>query len=116
MPKLKLLVIRTDQLEKQVEFYKNLGLTFQYHRHGKGVFHYSTEIGETVFEIYPLTKNYPNVDKGTRLGFEVENLDSLMKDLGKKGVKIIKEARETEFGYFGIVEDWDGRKVELYQK
>ena len=39
-----------------------------------------------------------------------------MKDLEGKGVKIIKEAREAEFGYFGIVEDFDGRKIELYQE
>ena len=52
---LNLIVIRTNQLEALMEFYQCFELAFNYHRHGKGVMHYSCEMDNgIVFEIYPL--------------------------------------------------------------
>ena len=51
---LNLLVIRTNEMQRLVDFYTLLGLKFEYHKHEQGVYHFSTTIGETVFEIYPL--------------------------------------------------------------
>jgi hypothetical protein len=70
-------------------------------------------LGETVFELYPLLKQQKEVDLSTRLGFEVEDLDALIEELRAINIPIIQEAKETEFGYFAVVKDLDGRKIEL---
>lgn len=42
---LNLLVLRTDDLEKSLDFYAALGLTFEKHKHGTGPSHYACESG-----------------------------------------------------------------------
>jgi lactoylglutathione lyase len=111
---LKLLVIKTTDIDKLVTFYQLIGLSFDKHQHGKGVIHYATTINETVFEIYPLPKSVLQADNSMRLGFEIPNLDELMTVLELNNVKIISYPKQTEFGYVAIVEDFDGRKIELY--
>jgi len=65
-----------------------LGIKFEYHQHGKGTWHYSTKLGEIVFEIYPLMKNQNIPDKSLRLGFTVKNLDELILKLKKIKLKL----------------------------
>ena len=57
---LTLLVIRSAIPEQLAQFYTQLGLTFEYHKHGNGPYHYSTHLGHTVLEIYPLAKGQEN--------------------------------------------------------
>lgn len=111
--KLNLLVIRSKEPEVTMRFYKQLGLDFEYHRHGNGPFHYSAYIGEAVFEIYPLSKPQATADRTLRLGFEVKELDQLIIHLTKVGAKILQNAKASEWGYRAILQDPDGRKVEL---
>jgi len=111
--RLNLIVIKTNRLSELAEFYSWLGLTFEYHRHEQGVFHYSGVLEKMVFEIYPLPKTQPIADTTTRLGFTVQKLDHLIQDLKGKNVRIIAEPRETEFGKMAVIEDLDGRKIEL---
>ena len=111
--KINLLVIRSDEPKKLSEFYELLGLEFVYHQHGNGPWHYSTEIEEIIFEIYPLIKNQETPDKSLRLGFTVDDLDETISNLKKENVEIIREPKESEWGYFAIIKDLDGRKIEL---
>lgn len=113
---LKLIVIRTSNIETLSNFYTILGLKFDYHKHGNSPFHYSSTIGKTVLEIYPLSKNQESADKSLRLGFEVENLEEISMRLKENQCKIVSEPSQTEFGFMMIVEDFEGRKIELYQK
>lgn len=108
-----LIVIRTNQPKELSEFYEQLGIEFDYHKHGNGAWHYSAEIEEIVFEIYPLSKNQETPDMSLRLGFTVDKLDDLMLNLKKKNVEIVKEPKESEWGYFAIIKDLDGRKIEI---
>jgi len=112
---LNLLVIRTERINELSKFYEKLGLKFEYHKHGKGQMHYSTKIGELVFEIYPLLKNQEKVDNSLRLGFKVENLDNLIGELREKGVEILKEPLINKWGYYSLIKDIDGRKIELIE-
>jgi lactoylglutathione lyase len=114
--KLNLIVVKTNKLHELADFYTLLGLKFGYHKHEQGIFHYSTQLGETIFEIYPLPKKISEADTTTRLGFEVDNLDDLILVLKDKNTKIVAEPYETEFGYSAIVKDLDGRRVELLEK
>ena len=114
--KINLIVVRTNNPKELSEFYEQIGLNFEYHQHGKGEWHYSTEIGETVFEIYPLMEGQESPDNSLRLGFTVEDLDEKMENLRNRNVEIIREPKESEWGYFAIIKDLDGRKIELKKK
>lgn len=109
-----LLVIKTNQLETTCEFYQSIGIQFQKHQHGKGPVHYAAEIGPFVFEIYPSPDRQALVDSSTRLGFEVLQLDKLIATLPEDIV--LKFPHQAEWGYQAIVQDPDGRKIELTQQ
>ena len=109
-----LLVIKTHQLEVTFQFYQSLGIPFQQHQHGKGPVHYAAELGSLVFEIYPLSDRKALVDSSTRLGFEVNRLDDLITTLPADVV--LKLPFQAEWGYQAIVQDPDGRKIELTQR
>ena len=94
-------------------FYEHLGIVFEKHRHGTGPFHYASEIDGVVFEIYPLPKDRNKADDTLRLGFNVENLDGKTNKIEESGGKIVKAPEHTEWGYIAIIEDPDGRKIEL---
>lgn len=113
MIEINLVVIRSPEPEKLADFYQILGIDFEYHKHGKGSWHYSSVLGETTFEIYPLLKNQTEADKSLRLGFNVKNLDNLMVALKKKNIEIVKEPHQSSWGYVAIIKDLDGRKIEL---
>ena len=111
--KLNLIVIRTGDPELLKKQYELLGLEFDYHKHGNGPFHYASEEEGMVFEIYPLTKSMDKADISVRLGFGIENLRSKIEDLKKSSWIIRSEVRETEWGLSAVIQDLDGRKIEL---
>jgi len=110
-----LIVIRTGQPKELADFYSELGIDFDYHKHEKGSWHYSSKMGKLIFEIYPLMKGQETADKSLRLGFTVDKLDELIAIL-RKNVEIIAEPKVSEWGYFAIIKDLDGRKIELKEK
>jgi len=112
---LNLIVIKTKELERLKCQYEVLGLNFEYHRHGKGPFHYACEIDQLVFEIYPLPRSKEKADDTTRLGFVVTELDLLLPKLESSFWKIISMPTDSEWGYSCLVQDLDGRKVMLTQ-
>lgn len=114
--RINLLVIRTKSIEVLKTQYEQLGLEFQYHQHGSGPFHYSADFNEFVLEIYPFTKHQTQADSALRLGFQVNNLDSLIADLSKTNWKVLSQPALHEWGRTAVIQDLDGRKIELTQK
>lgn len=112
---LNLIVIRSAQIHQLAEFYQLLGLTFDYHRHGKGALHYAAQIGELTFEIYPLLKNQTKTDTSLQLGFQIKNLDELIQTLQKKNITITQLPKQQPWGYATVIQDLDGRKIELVE-
>ena len=113
---LTLLVIRSAIPEQLAEFYTLLGLSFEYHRHGTGPYHYSAHIGPTLLEIYPLNKNQEKADLSLRLGFSIESFDSVIELLQQRPVAFHQAPMDTTWGVMAIVGDPEGRKIELYKK
>jgi lactoylglutathione lyase len=68
---LRLLVLRTKQLERLRDFFQLLGVSFVAERHGNGPLHYAGELGGVVLELYPLAPDVHAEDPLTRLGFSV---------------------------------------------
>lgn len=113
---LRLLVLRTTDPKRLADFYSLFGLTFDFHKHGNSPFHYSTSIGQTVLEIYPLTKSQTEADKNLRLGFGIDNFDQTVLTLKELQVSFLLEPTQTDFGFMAIISDPDERKIELYKK
>lgn len=53
------IVVRTSKVEEAKEFFTRLGLVFDKEQHGRGSPHYATQVGEDVFEIYPVKGDGP---------------------------------------------------------
>lgn len=113
---IRLLVLRTGDIKKLANFYSLFGLAFDYHQHANSPFHYSASIGQTILEVYPLTKSQAEADKHLRLGFGIDNFDETISVLKNLQVPFTLEPTETEFGFMAIISDPDGRKIELYRK
>jgi lactoylglutathione lyase len=113
---IRLLVLRTNDLKKLVDFYGLLGLAFDYHKHDNSPFHYSTTIGQTVLEIYPLAKTQTEADKNLRLGFGIDNFEQTISVLKEMKVPFLMDPTQTDFGFMAIIADPDDRKIELYKK
>ncbi len=103
-------------MEELSDFYKIFGGSFDYHHHGNSPFHYSAKIGTATLEIYPLAKGQEAPDKNLRLGFAVENFDAVINQLEEFGTNFFCAPMQTDFGYMAVIEDPDGRKIELYKK
>lgn len=112
---IRLIVIRTANPAALAAFYSLFGVTFDYHQHGNSPFHYGGNIGPTLLEIYPLTKNQTESDKYLRLGFGINNFDDTIVRLKAEQVTFDSEPAKTEFGFMAVIVDPDGRKIELYK-
>jgi lactoylglutathione lyase len=113
-----LLVIKTNQLEKQKIFHKKLDLLFQKEKHGNSSKHFNSMIASqsTVLQIYPLPNGQTLLDTTTRLGFRVDDLEKTIDTILKIGGEIKNKIREMEFGKLAVMKDFDERSIEVYQK
>ncbi len=111
--KIYLFVYYVEDIEKTKKFFTKLGIEFKEAKHGDAPTHYSTKLGDTVFEIYP-------VDKGCapthfRLGLDLSSLGKL----SDESLKFIKENSESiqSLGngqFYSVVTDPVGNKIEVF--
>ncbi|MCA9176466.1 MAG: hypothetical protein KDB14_18390 [Planctomycetales bacterium] len=111
---LHLLVIRSLAPDRTVQFYEQLGLTFCREQHGSGPVHWSTNLADTLLEVYP-AQSEQEVDRSTRLGLRLADVESTATELRQCDVVVVSEPRETSRGLCAVVKDPDGRSVELLQ-
>lgn len=112
---LKLLVLRSANIEATKDFYSILGIDFKLEKHGKGPEHYAGLIDGFVLEFYPIT-GVLQEDHQIRLGFQVSGLDEILELVGPSQGSILKSAHDTPHGRKALIKDPDGRSVELYEK
>ena len=91
--KLNLIVIRSTNIENSITFYQNLGLNFNKEHHGSGPEHYASELGNLVFEIYPIQSKV--IDVTTRIGFNVDDIDEIVERVQIRGDTIISELTDS---------------------
>jgi catechol 2,3-dioxygenase-like lactoylglutathione lyase family enzyme len=109
---LNLVVIFSNDLQRSVEFYTSLGLTFTLERHGNGPEHFASEIGGLVFEIYPRPADGENSGPA-RIGFRVASVDEALATLKLRGVRVLSAPHDSPWGRRAVVSDPDGRRVEI---
>lgn len=107
-----LLVIRSPDIHRAVEFYLRIGMVFDLHSHGKGPKHYASSVRDFVFEIYPTSAVHKDTTS-TRIGFRVDDVDWVVKTLREIEAKILTEPTDTEWGRRAVAKDFDGHTVEF---
>jgi predicted enzyme related to lactoylglutathione lyase len=112
---LNLLVLKTRQLNRLRGFYAALGLDFAEEKHGDGPTHHAARLDDLVLELYPLPSEATAADSTTRLGFQVADLDALLRTLESAGASVVGRPQRSAWGYRAVVRDPDGRVVELTQ-
>lgn len=71
--------------------------------------------GFSVWSIFPKDTDYFGKDKQFMINFRVENLEWLLGELKKEGVKQVGEMQVFEYGKFAHIMDPDGNKIELWE-
>jgi lactoylglutathione lyase len=115
-PVLTLLVQRAADLDRTLTFYQKIGLEFAREQHGNGPVHFSCELAGTVIEIYPgKSATAPDRKAGgaTMIGFQVANVDELVRALANSSEVIITAPQDSAWGRRAVIQDPDGRAVEL---
>ena len=111
-PHLNLVVLRSSDIHRAAKFYRCLGLLLTAHSHGSGPEHYASEVSGLAFEIYPMSQR-SGPTTGTRIGFEVDSVDTLLPVLTEAGAQILTPPTDSEWGRRAVVRDLDGHVVEL---
>ncbi|MBE9063361.1 VOC family protein [cf. Phormidesmis sp. LEGE 11477] len=107
-----LLVLRSPDIERAATFYSQMGLLFTKHAHGNGPKHYTSTVDGFVFEIYP-ARSSDDTTTRTRLGFSVDDVDSIVEMLLEIGATLRTKPTDSEWGRRAVVHDLDGHVVEL---
>ena len=112
-PSLKLIVLKTEDVDALRDFYTRVGFQFAEEQHGNDPVHFSAPLGDGILEIYPLRSD-TNVDSTTRLGFAIAGVEAVVQRLAGSA-QIVSKPKETQWGTRAVVRDPDGRSVELYE-
>jgi lactoylglutathione lyase len=106
-------ILLVSNMEKSVKFYHDtLGLPIKTKSKDW------TELfnNDTVLALHPARKKSKlKTGSGILVGFEVSDLDSTMKSLKTKKVKLFKKPREEPFGKHAILQDPDGHLISIAQ-
>jgi catechol 2,3-dioxygenase-like lactoylglutathione lyase family enzyme len=107
LPFIELIVLRCADVERAVQFYSALGLTFAREQHDNGPVHYAAELGSVVLELYPSTGSSSG---GLRLGLQLgTDVGSVHRALAVGG----RLVRLSEHERHATVRDPDGHTLEL---
>lgn len=112
MTSLNLVVIRSTDIDRTADFYRQLGLTFTEERHGNGPRHFAAILDGLVLEIYP-ARDATQVDSSTRLGFGTTEFAAVMHRLIQSGAEFSESPADPVYGGRAVARDPDGRKVEI---
>ncbi|MCP2258696.1 Catechol 2,3-dioxygenase [Streptoalloteichus tenebrarius] len=89
--------------------------------HGGVTFHWAMgstpeRPGTTTWALFPSRSSYlGRPDQQVMMNFRVDDLAGLLADLRAKGVRILDDYEESEFGRFAWCLDPEGNRVELWE-
>lgn len=111
--KLTTIVLIVKDMDRSVAFYRDVvGLNVEMHT----PFWSSLGAGTISLGLHPESANAKVAPSmGCTFGFEVEDIQSAVKDLKAKGVKMQLEPKREDFGWLAIFSDPDGYAIQLAQ-
>jgi predicted enzyme related to lactoylglutathione lyase len=118
--KISAIILLVTDAPKLVSFYRDV-LELEVKQESEDWIELSTKEGSTVLALYPKRdkKKPSNVKQGmdggrnTLIGFNVSDLDSICKELEKRGVSFFKRPSEESFGKHAIIEDPEGNLISI---
>ncbi len=71
--------------------------------------------GHTVWALFTKDSDYFPADRQVMLNYRVRNLESVLAQLRKEGVRVDDKTDVSEYGKFGWAYDPEGNKIELWE-
>jgi lactoylglutathione lyase len=107
------IILLTTNMKKSIKFYKDtLGLPIK----TKSADWTEFFSDGTVLALHPAKKKYKlRAGPNMLIGFMVNDLDDLIKQLKRKKVKFFKKPKEEPFGKHAIILDPDGHLISIVQ-
>ena len=120
VPNVSSIVVFSVWPERTVTFYRSLGINLEDEDHGDGLSHAATEVGDVHIAVFPAPGGgaAPGWREGgsTFIGFYVDSLDETLATLRRIGATLLVDHQVREWGCRIVVEDPDGRAVEINQR
>jgi lactoylglutathione lyase len=120
MPAIGAVIIVTADLDAAVAFYQAVsGLSLDREQHGADEpVHYAVEADGCHVAIFgadhPGSAPAPRTAGETMIGFEVESVEASVDAARALGASILQEPRDYPWGRRALIEDTDGRRVEVF--
>jgi lactoylglutathione lyase len=121
MTEISSLVLFTGNVERARAFYGAIGIDLEAEDHGDGPVHYATDIDGVHFAIFGAEASDGRAPRlrepGSSFpGFYVPSLDDTVAALASLGAPVLAGHQVRDWGCRAIVEDPDGRPVEINQR
>lgn len=114
------LVLYATDLQATAAFYRALGIDLEQEVHDEGPVHFAVELGRVHFAIYAADAVGRAPDRrggGSSFpGFYVDSLDRAARALADVGTRTLTEHEDMPWGCRIVIEDPDGRAVEVNQQ
>jgi len=111
---IRLLVLKSADFDRTINFYRALGIPLLWERHGNGPQHLATQVGSTVLEFYPCHLGEARTSE-VQIGFDVRDLAAVTDQIRSLGLTVIREPKKSNGELTAIVVDPDGHRVTLYE-
>lgn len=113
--KIKYTTIIVEDMDESIKFYTEVmgfKIDSQYNLGPAGAITLLKGDGETMIEIIKNPIDKPGLFS---IGMDVEDLNTVIKDLKEKGAKVIMELTEITVGLLAFIEDPNGARIALIQ-
>lgn len=115
------IVLFSADARQTIAFYRALGVALEPEEHGDGVAHAAVDLGTVHVAVLPATEEGPGAPRwrasGTTFaGFYVESLDATLSALAALAAPVLVRHQLREWGCRAVVQDPDGRAVEVNQR
>lgn len=113
------LILYANRLAETVSFYRALGMPLEEEHHEEGPLHFACELGPTHFAVFEGSPGTPPALRsggGTMPRFAVSSLDHAFQAVKALGAKVVQSPTDYPWGPRMLVEDPDGRTVEVFQR
>lgn len=120
MPEVSSIVLFSAQPDRTIAFYRLVGIQFEEEDHGDGLVHAATDVGDVHVAVFAGADGQVapgwRVSGSTFVGFYVDSLDETVTALTRLGARVHVDHQAREWGCRVVVEDPDGRAVEINQR